>query len=366
MAIQSMMLSCCRLLGLCVALFLPCYGSAPPNGASLSSESWHLCEKFINTQAPDFFLQGMLRIPPAKDHPYVIEQDPVTKAIYIHLKGENGAFVGEGLFKHVTQSILYGKEPELVACCEGGASLEKEAKILSKLRGATGIVQLKSYIRRPNSTSELILEYFNAGSLKDIETKKLSIDEKEMLPVIRDLIVGLHNLHQAGYVHRDLHRKNILFSRKKGVLCAALADFGLAFKLKKNSNAALSAQDSACAPEILLKKVCLINRKKAEAYSLGILFHFLILRKNPSWSNSFTQKELSSFSEIEKKAIYRKIVASYKEALASVQSTTGLCKDLSVLTFQLLNPDPHKRIYLDKARKRIERIVRKSFPFASL
>jgi serine/threonine protein kinase len=349
----------CSLFILLLLLIQHSFSSELPRGAHLSTHEWQLCEEFIKNEAPTYFSRGISYIHPEKTHPCTIEQDPVTGAIYIHLKGKKGAFIGEGGYKKVTKSILYGEKPELVARCQGDHSLNREAKVLSKLRGTTGIVQLRSFIKRPHKKSTITLEYFNAGSLKYVQYGELTIKKRELLPIMRDLIIGLKSLHKAGYIHRDLHRGNVLFNREKGVLHAALTDFGLALKMKEDLNSRISVQDSVCAPEVLLKNTRHIDRKKAEAYSLGVLFYYMIFSKRPAWWDVIKQFDLWKFSHSKKVHLYQKIQSLYKKTISCIPQRESLRKDLALLTFKLLNPDPEKRMYLDAALSQIDSIAKK-------
>lgn len=334
-----------------------------PEGARLSAKDWRLCEEFIKNEAEKFFSRGITYIYSAPSHPCAIEKDIKTGAIYIHLKGRRGALIGEGGFKEVTKSILYGPKPELVARCQGDRSLDREAKVLSKLRGVTGIVQLKSYIKRLHNKSDLIIEYCNAGSLRGLSNGVLDIKENELPSVMRDLIIGLRSLHRVGYIHRDLHRGNILFTREDGVLRAVLTDFGLALKMKESLESRISVQDSVCAPEVLVSDTKTINRKKAEGYSLGALFYYMIFKEGPAWGNIIKQRDFYKVSRSKKIKMYRKIQTLYNKTISNTSKLTTVRKKLALLTFALLNPNPNKRMYLDKARVKIEKIYKQKKTF---
>lgn len=348
---------------LIVFLFVGCSGfSAPlPRGAGLSLEEWHECEHYINTEADKIFSKGITYIAPGEHHPCGIEKDKKTGAVYIQLEGKEGAWLGEGGFKRVTKSILYGKRPKLVACCQGGASVVLEAKVLRKLRKSEGIVHMKGVIQRSRDQIDMMIEYCNAGSLVDVHEGRLSIADNELLPIMRELIIGLRSLHACGYIHRDLHRGNILFSRKGGTLHAALTDFGLALKMHERPGACISVQNSVVAPETLLKRRRSINRKMAEGYSLGVLFYEMVFGERPSWCGSFNQTELNKLSLSERKKMFHTIQANYKAMVCLAPHKKDVRGDLARLTYLLLSPDVHKRIYLDVAQKKIDAIAKKWF-----
>jgi hypothetical protein len=335
------------------------YGSELPLGVHLSQQEWQECEQFIQAQASGFFSQGVNYIDAGPGHPCAIQRDPQTGRIYIHLEGKEGALIGVGGFKRVTQSILYGQRPELVARCCGWGSLVREAEILSKLNASPGIVHMKSFFGSPQGYCSLVLEYYNAGCLRGIQEKTLEISKHELLPIFRELIIGLKNLHAAGYVHRDLHRGNVLFRRTNGVLHAALTDFGLALRMDEEPDAKVSVQGASCPPEALLKGNRSLDRRRSEAYSLGILLYYVLFHERPSWCEFMRANQIHPRVAAKKARLYKAIQRQYKRALRRAGSLSGIRKDLARLVMRLLNPDPKKRIYLDTARRQIKAIAKK-------
>lgn len=334
------------------------YCSQPPSEVHLSQEEWSECETFIQKESPSFFSQGVNRINAAAGHPYAIERDPSTDRVYVHLEGREGSVIGVGGFKRVTQSILYGEHPELVARCQGWNSLAHEAEILSKLHASRGIVHMKSFFSYPDGNTSLILEYYNSGSILDLG-KTLKISGKELLPIFKDLVVGLKSLHDAGYIHRDLHKGNVLFNRKGGVLHAGLMDFGFALGMDEKPDAKISIQGSSCGPEVLVKKNRDIDRRQFEAYSLGILLYYLLFQERPSWCESIRLAQMKHPPASKKIHLYKAIQCGYKKESSRVKSLEGIPKDLGLVTLRLLHPDPKKRIYLDTANREIAAVAKK-------
>ena len=121
----------------------------------------------------------------------------------------------------------------------------------------------------------------------------------------------------------------------------------------------VSVQDRTCSPEALLRENRSIDRKKAEAYSLGALFYYLLFKEWPLWSNVIKQADLITYSKSKKSRLFRTIQARYKKTIANASSAESIRNDLAFLTFKMLNPNPKKRIYLDKARRNIDEIAKK-------
>lgn len=331
-----------------------CFCSEPPKGAPISISEWHQCEHYITHEAAVLFSQGVTYIEPRLGLPCAIEKNPTTGAIFIHCPDRTEAFIGRGAFKRVSKSVIFGARPELVACCRGsGPSLKREAEILSALRGATGIAQIRSFIHKPEGEDELILKYYNIGSLERLKLKTLTLRTKELPTIFRDLIVGLKNLHDAGYIHRDIHRRNTLLERSGGVLHAVLTDFGLSMKMNEEPDFPVCLQTSTCSPEVLVQKYCQIDRRRSETYSLGVLLYYLLNNRLPMWCKGINQKKIATYSIEEKVQLYRSICKGYRKALSRVNEKQGVEKSLTRLTFQMLNPNPNKRLTLHRALTRM-------------
>jgi serine/threonine protein kinase len=339
---------------LCIGLFNFCLATTPPKGAPISSYEWALCEKFIQTKAHSFFSQGIYYIPKDTDRPYPIEKDQTTGFIYVHLKGNQGAFLGKGSYKLVTMSILYGNRPRLVARCETNQEGLREAQILSHFRNLRGVIQCISYIPSTKHSCTFFLDYYNCGALDAIVKKKIHIKDSEILPIMQDLLIGLKGIHDHGYIHRDIKIENIFLHREKKGLKAVLGDLGHVLEMDKELDSHITIHRPTCAPETLLFPNRNIDRKKAEIFSLGDVFYAVLFEKLPQWSPLIPVRDLESIPQEEKLMIYNCLTSSYRKRLERDCSTLkGIRKEAAVITFQMLNPNPLQRISLDEALDKI-------------
>ncbi|RIA82779.1 kinase-like domain-containing protein [Glomus cerebriforme] len=71
----------------------------------------------------------------------------------------------------------------------------------------------------------LVIEYAQEGDLKEcLNLQSPSWETK--IQILLDIISGLKMMHNAGYVHKDLHIKNILCFKEGDMLKAKIADLG--------------------------------------------------------------------------------------------------------------------------------------------
>ena len=73
----------------------------------------------------------------------------------------------------------------------------------------------------------LVFEYCEKSVFSLIKETE-EIDEVKIREVIKDILLGLQELHRNGFIHRDLKPENILIQNH----CSKLADFGLAKEMR--------------------------------------------------------------------------------------------------------------------------------------
>lgn len=108
---------------------------------------------------------------------------------------------------------------------KGLSDFEKEVRILAKLRGIEGIVEVRSFFHE-NNTAYMVMEYVKGISLKEyLKKKKHPLAEEKCLKIMKPIMKALSYVHQEGIVHRDISPDNILLKKDGTVV---LIDFGSA------------------------------------------------------------------------------------------------------------------------------------------
>jgi serine/threonine protein kinase len=139
----------------------------------------------------------------------------------------------------------------------------------------------------------LVMEYVEGSSLQDIVRKKGPLEVERAAHYIRQATAGLDHAHAAGIVHRDIKPGNVLVDRTGTV---KILDMGLArffhderddLTKKFDENCVLGTADY-CAPEQALNSHGADGR--ADIYSLGATFYFLLTGKAPFGEGTTAQK----------------------------------------------------------------------------
>ena len=111
-------------------------------------------------------------------------------------------------------------------------TIEREFYFLSKLEHPT-LLKVNE-IFAPKEKPELlvmVMEYFKSITLKEFIEKSLTekneqLSRKDLIKISKQIIEGMHYLHEMKISHRDLSLENILISEKDRVV--KIVDFGLA------------------------------------------------------------------------------------------------------------------------------------------
>jgi serine/threonine protein kinase len=141
----------------------------------------------------------------------------------------------------------------------------------------------------------LVIEFIEGSSLHDIVQEEGPMDVKRAADCIRQTAIGLQHAHEAGLVHRDIKPANLLLDRKGTV---KILDMGLALFFqdtndnitKQFDNSAVLGTADYLAPEQSMDSHAVDIR--ADIYSLGLTFFYLLTGELPYGEGSVTQKLL--------------------------------------------------------------------------
>src|SRR5262245_5776513 len=149
-------------------------------------------------------------------------------------------------------------------------------------------------IDQDESLHFLVMEYVDGASLQEIVKKSGPMDIPRSCDYIRQATLGLDHAHQAGLIHRDIKPGNILVDRT-GIV--KILDMGLArffnddddVLTKKFDENVLGTADYL-APEQAIDSHDVDIR--ADIYSLGATFYFMLTGRTPFGEGTVAQKLL--------------------------------------------------------------------------
>lgn len=130
----------------------------------------------------------------------------------------------------------------------------------------------------PNRYRYIACEFVDGSNLYVLESSGHAFTIDETLSVGRDIAAGLHAIHEAKLVHRDVKPKNVMYNATTHV--AVLLDVGIAKHLDSTPVTVGIAPGSYGwkSPEHLRGQV--VDRR-ADLYALGVLLYWMASGKHP-------------------------------------------------------------------------------------
>ncbi|RGB24910.1 kinase-like domain-containing protein, partial [Rhizophagus diaphanus] len=100
------------------------------------------------------------------------------------------------------------------------------------------------------------------------------------LSILKKIIEGLHNIHKANYIHRDLYPGNILILKDHNNLEVYISELDSCANLNSEPVQQLYGNLSYIAPEVIVKNGNLTSIK-SDIYSIGIIMWELVSGDEP-------------------------------------------------------------------------------------
>jgi serine/threonine protein kinase len=274
-------------------------------------------------------------------------------------------YIGRGVHKTVSKAILYAKEPKILAVCLSDKTGKGELKILRKLPHCRGIVPFLGAVNGSNGKFEIYLESFSEGSLLGKFYQKFSFEPEQLLKIAKDISYGLRAMHHRGLIHRDLHLGNMLLRKgSNGLFEAGLIDFGQSMSVSMAKKKFVAqAPRSKNAPELLIRSNKNMNQYRAEVYALGANLYSLFWGEDLPWGFLYNPYKLGKLSKVQRRKLFRKIVANYtalkKQRVGPLMKSPALSpyEQVQLLIFEMLDYAPSRRPSMREVVKKLEGLV---------
>jgi serine/threonine protein kinase len=141
----------------------------------------------------------------------------------------------------------------------------------------------------------LVMEYINGVNLDQLVRQQGPLGVRRAARYVADAAAGLQHAHEAGLVHRDIKPANLLIDRSDTV---KILDMGLARFFDDDSDRLTRECDSVAVlgtPDFLAPEQATNSHDadiRADVYSLGVTFYFLLTGTTPFGGGSVYQKLL--------------------------------------------------------------------------
>ena len=159
-------------------------------------------------------------------------------------------------------------------------NIQEEAEILSKF-DCKNIVKYYDSFQIKNKFY-ILMEYCDGIDLRYFINKYINkselIEENILYNIIKQLCIGIKEIHEKNIIHRDLKPENIFINKKIEI---KIGDFGISKQFNSNKKSAITTKKEGTldyiAPEIKTKG---IYNKKSDMYSLGCIIYELFNLRN--------------------------------------------------------------------------------------
>lgn len=171
--------------------------------------------------------------------------------------------------------------------------IKRELKILQNVCGGPNIVQLKDYVRDPQSkTPSLIFEYVNNTDFKVLYP---TFNDYDIRFYLAEIIKALDFCHSQGIMHRDVKPHNVMIDHSKRQL--RLIDWGLAefYKPCTPVNVRVASRYYK-GPELLVDYQ--LYDYSLDMWSLGCMFAGMIFRKEPFFRGADNYDQLVKIARV--------------------------------------------------------------------
>lgn len=159
--------------------------------------------------------------------------------------------------------------------------MTKEVALLKQLSHPNVVKYYQTDLSEDMKSIDVLLEYVHGGSLISILEKYGALELEVIKKFSKQLLSGLHYLHENNIAHRDLKSGNILICQNA---IAKLTDFGSSRKFEDKDNGlsrSIKGSPYWIAPEVIKKTGHGIS---ADIWSFGCVLIEMATGR-PPWSN---------------------------------------------------------------------------------
>ena len=201
-------------------------------------------------------------------------------------RGSMGTFVYVGIMEDGSEVAV---KRMLLQACEDSAENEKEISSLIRTKGSPFVLSYH-HVFQDDTFMYLTSDLCEETLKEHVESQSIEHMMENGPRMIKQILSGLHFLHDNGILHRDLKPSNVLVD-KDG--CMKLADFGLSRVLNEDETTVhtdAKGTEGWMPPEVIEaknKKAIGRYKRKSDVQSLGMIAFYLLTKgKHPFGEHS--------------------------------------------------------------------------------
>lgn len=195
------------------------------------------------------------------------------------------------------------------------------------------------------------------GSLYSCFKRGVHLSFQTKCTIAQDVLLSLQAMHQAGFVHRDLHIGNILLYRDKtGAIHGGLIDFGRSCLAKQRCRTKPQGSPHINPPETMVRAFKRIDTVLADRFAAGCFLYRLFREECYDGALLYDCRDVPSLSWRERVRLYHKASAYYTHMVDRLRyhPMNGARGQVQRAIVGLLNPVTAKRLSLEEVLQDLE------------
>eukprot|EP00192_Tetraselmis_astigmatica_P010573 CAMPEP_0117668248 /NCGR_PEP_ID=MMETSP0804-20121206/11439_1 /TAXON_ID=1074897 /ORGANISM="Tetraselmis astigmatica, Strain CCMP880" /LENGTH=373 /DNA_ID=CAMNT_0005476109 /DNA_START=88 /DNA_END=1209 /DNA_ORIENTATION=- len=170
------------------------------------------------------------------------------------------------------------------AGCSTSSSLElRELEVLATLGPHPCIVELQQAFLQGGNL-HLVMEIMETDLCDLLMQREAPFEEREVMAVMRQLLLAVAHCHRLGVMHRDIKLENVFLKNRSDCSSARLGDFGLGhMKRRWGLPKGCAGSRQYMAPEVLASRYANSDPygRPADLWSAGVVMFALLARRFP-------------------------------------------------------------------------------------
>jgi serine/threonine-protein kinase len=172
---------------------------------------------------------------------------------------------------------------------------EREAQAAGRI-GSDHILEVLDLGTLPNNDRFMVMEYLDGEPLSARIQRRVRLNPRELVPLVRQVLAGLSAAHSAGIIHRDLKPDNLFILREKAGQAdyVKIIDFGISkFQSMAGDVMNMTRTGTVMGTPYYMSPEQANGSREADArsdlYSIGVIMYEAVTGQVPFDAKSFNE-----------------------------------------------------------------------------